>query len=73
LFRINSNPAKPINEYSVPNGILVYRRKREQRRSSNQEIQKENPAPLEVLKSFVSLINKENPLIALATTASRNA
>ena len=66
--------AKPINECPVPNGILVIIGGKENKgEDPEKKIQKENSERLEVLRSFVALIKKENPLIAVISTASNLA
>jgi cyanophycinase len=62
---------EPINECPVPNGVLVIIGGKESKgKQPEKEIQKANSEPLEILRSFVSIIGKENPVIAVITTAS---
>lgn len=62
---------EPINECPVPNGVLVIIGGKESKgKQPDKKIQVENSEPLEILKSFVSIIEKEHPVIAVITTAS---
>lgn len=62
---------KPINECPVPTGILVIIGGKENKgEEATTEVQKENSEPLEVLHSFIDLIRKDNPRIAVITSAS---
>jgi cyanophycinase len=62
---------EPINECPVPNGVLVIIGGKESKgEQPDKKIQEENSEPLEILRSFVSIIAKENPVIAVITTAS---
>jgi cyanophycinase len=62
---------EPINECPVPNGILVIIGGKESKgEKPTKEVQKKNSEPLEILSSFINVIGKENPAIAVVTTAS---
>jgi cyanophycinase len=63
--------AKPINECPVPNGTLVIIGGKENKgEAPTKEIQKDNSEPLEILKTFIAQIDKQNPLVSIITTAS---
>jgi len=62
---------QPINSCPVPNGVLVIIGGKESKGGRpDKKIQKENSKPLEILSDFVKITGKENPLIAVVTTAS---
>jgi len=62
---------QPINQCPVPNGILlIIGGKEDKGEAPTTKIQKETSEPLLVLRTFIELINKENPKIAVVTTAS---
>ena len=62
---------KPINECPVPNGVLVIIGGKESKGGQpDKKIQEANSEPLEILNEFVRIIGKENPSIAVVTTAS---
>lgn len=64
---------KPVNSSPVPKGILLaiggHENKGEEPES---EAQQNNPNRLEILKDFVGLIRKDQPVIEVITTASAN-
>ena len=62
---------KPVNECPVPRGILAAIGGHENKGEAPETVaQKEDPNKLEVLKDFVKLIGKKDPVIELITTAS---
>jgi cyanophycinase len=65
---------QPVNECPVPNGILVIIGGKESKgEKPTKEIQRKNSEPLEILKSFINVIGKEDPAIAIVTTATSEA
>jgi len=62
---------QPINQCPVPNGILlIIGGKEDKGEAPETKIQKETSEPLLILRTFIALINKEKPRIAVVTTAS---
>jgi cyanophycinase len=62
---------QPINQCPVPNGILLMIGGKENKgEEPRTKVQKETSEPLSILRTFIELINKEKPKIAVVTTAS---
>jgi cyanophycinase len=62
---------EPINSCPVPNGILLVVGGHEDKGQEEQsEVQKKNGKHLEILKAFIDLIDKEDCIIEVITTAS---
>ena len=63
--------AKQISTCPVPNGVLLVVGGHEDKgQEAQSEVQKKDGRPLEILKAFTELINKENCTIEVVTSAS---
>jgi cyanophycinase len=63
--------AERISSCPVPTGVLLVVGGHEDKGQGNEsEVQKQNGRPLEILKTFIELINKESCTIEVVTTAS---
>jgi cyanophycinase len=64
-------PALKGNECPVPNGILLIIGGKENKgEDPEEETKQEDYAPMEILKTFIDLINHKAPVIEVVTTAS---